>query len=47
VIPDDVKSMVPAVLRHRIQLSPELEIEGASPDRVLLQLLERIEAPRT
>ena len=47
VIPDDVKSMVTAVLRHRIQLSPELEIEGASPDRVLLQLLEQIEAPRT
>lgn len=47
VIPDDVKSMVPAVLRHRIQLSPELEIEGASPDRVLVDLLERIEAPRT
>ncbi len=45
-IPDDVKAMATPVLRHRIQLSPELEIEGATPDRVLGELLSSVEAPR-
>jgi MoxR-like ATPase len=44
--PDDVKAMSTPVLRHRIQLSPDLEIEGATPDRVLGELLEGVEAPR-
>ncbi len=44
--PDDVKTMAIPVLRHRIQLSPDLEIEGATPDRVLGELLEGVEAPR-
>jgi MoxR-like ATPase len=44
--PDDVKAMVLPVLRHRIQLSPDREIEGATSDRVLLDLLDGVEAPR-
>jgi MoxR-like ATPase len=44
--PDDVKTMAIAVLRHRIQLSPDLEIEGATPDRVLGELLGGLPAPR-
>ncbi|MCZ6709004.1 MAG: MoxR family ATPase [Gammaproteobacteria bacterium] len=44
--PDDVKSIAIPVLRHRIQLSPDLEIEGATPDRVLGDLLESVDAPR-
>ena len=47
VVPDDIKRMVPPVLRHRIQLSPEMEIEGASPDVLLTQLLDNTDAPRT
>ncbi|EIJ41457.1 MoxR-like ATPase [Beggiatoa alba B18LD] len=46
VIPDDVKSIALAVLRHRINLAPELEIEGLDVDNVLLDLLEKIDAPR-
>ncbi len=46
VIPDDVKSLAPAVLRHRITVAPELELEGVSPDTALRGLIEKIEAPR-
>lgn len=45
VIPDDVKSLAPAVLRHRVSVAPELELEGVTPDMALSALLERIEAP--
>jgi MoxR-like ATPase len=45
VIPDDVKSLAPAVLRHRIALAPELEIEGVTPDQALQAVLEQVEAP--
>jgi MoxR-like ATPase len=44
--PDDVKATAIPVLRHRIQLTPDLEIEGASPDGVLAELLDTIDAPR-
>ena len=43
--PDDVKSVAPAVLRHRIALSPELEVEGRSTDDVLAALLARVRVP--
>ena len=43
--PDDVKGIAPAVLRHRIALSPELEVEGRSPDDVLAALLDRVKVP--
>ena len=46
VIPDDVKSLAPAVLRHRVAVAPELELEGVTPDQALRTILERIEAPR-
>jgi MoxR-like ATPase len=46
VVPDDVKSIAPAVLRHRIRLAPELEIEGGRPDDVLARILDETEAPR-
>ena len=47
VTPDDIKAVATPVLRHRIQLSPELEIEGTTADQVLAELLESIEAPRS
>ena len=46
VIPDDVKSIAIATLRHRIALAPELEIEGHNIDTVLSSLLNKAEAPR-
>jgi MoxR-like ATPase len=45
VTPDDVKGIAPAVLRHRITLSPELEVEGRSADDVLAALLDRVRVP--
>jgi MoxR-like ATPase len=46
VVPDDVKALAPAVLRHRVAVAPELELEGVSPDRALGALLEKVEVPR-
>jgi MoxR-like ATPase len=46
VIPDDVKGCALAVLRHRVRLSPELDIEGTSVDQLLRQLLDQVPAPR-
>jgi MoxR-like ATPase len=43
--PDDVKEVAPAVLRHRIVLAPELEVEGRTTDDVLQALLGRVRAP--
>jgi MoxR-like ATPase len=45
VTPDDVKGVAPAVLRHRIVLAPELEVEGRTPDDVLAALLARVRVP--
>jgi len=45
VTPDDVKVVAPAVLRHRVALAPELEVEGRSTDDVLSALLARVKVP--
>jgi MoxR-like ATPase len=44
--PDDVKGVALAVLRHRVAVAPELEIEGRDADSVLNELLAQVEAPR-
>lgn len=46
VIPDDVKAMVNPVLRHRIILKPETEIEGTTADEVLQAIVQQIKVPR-
>lgn len=46
VTPDDVKESVLSVLRHRVTLSADFEIEGLSIDDVLLRLLDDVDAPR-
>lgn len=46
LLPDDVKAAAPAVLRHRLILKPEAELEGLSPDDVIAQLLDTVEVPR-
>jgi len=46
-IPDDVKQVAPWVLRHRLLLRPEAEIEGVTSDQVIREILESVEVPRT
>jgi MoxR-like ATPase len=46
VTPDDIKVAALPVLRHRIRLSTDLEIEGYQSDDVLRDLLDHIPAPR-
>ncbi len=45
VIPDDVKGLALAVLRHRVMVAPELDLEGVSADEALTTLVQRIDAP--
>jgi MoxR-like ATPase len=47
VTPDDIKTMVLPVLRHRVILSPEVEIDGLGVDEVLGNLLDKVDAPRS
>ncbi len=46
VIPDDVKASVRPVLRHRIMLRPEADLEGITPDQVLEDVLRAAEVPK-
>ena len=45
VIPEDAKALAPAVLRHRVVIAPELELEGVTPDAAIQSALERVDAP--
>jgi MoxR-like ATPase len=46
VIPDDVKALAPALLRHRVILSPAAEINGRKVEEIVTGIIEAIEAPR-
>ena len=46
VVPDDVKAVAAPVLRHRLRLGVDAELEGQTVESVLAQLLEQVEAPR-
>lgn len=46
VTPDDILSIVAPVLRHRIILAPEKEMEGVTEDEVIKQVIEGMEVPR-
>jgi MoxR-like ATPase len=46
VVPDDVKHVAPWVLRHRLRLQPEIEIEGIRNEDVITELLDSVDAPR-
>ncbi|MPZ88980.1 MAG: AAA domain-containing protein [Nitriliruptorales bacterium] len=46
VTPDEVKTIALPTLRHRIQLRPEVELEGGTPDGVLSALLASVPVPR-
>lgn len=46
VAPDDIKTLMPPVFRHRVQLRPEAEIEGLDSDAIFRRLLAQVEVPR-
>ncbi|WP_206019880.1 AAA family ATPase [Pseudomaricurvus alkylphenolicus] len=46
VLPDDIKAVAVAVMRHRITLAADAEIDGVTADEMLHNLLDKIEAPR-
>jgi len=46
VIPDDIKSLAGPALQHRLVLSPAAEIEGATVEDVVSQIIDRTPAPR-
>jgi MoxR-like ATPase len=45
VIPDDVKRLAVPVLRHRVAVAPELELEGVTADTALQSILDKTEVP--
>jgi MoxR-like ATPase len=46
VTPDHVRSLVLPVMRHRILLDPEVELDGGTPEEVLHEIVGRVEVPR-
>jgi MoxR-like ATPase len=46
VLPDDIKRLAPAILCHRVVLSPSAEIEGHGPDKVIREILDQTQVPR-
>ena len=46
VVPEDVKSLSIPVLRHRVALAPEIEIQGMDVDGVLQGIIDSVDAPR-
>ncbi|RFZ81203.1 MoxR family ATPase [Mucilaginibacter terrenus] len=46
VTPDDIILVAAPVLRHRIMLTPDKEMEGVTPDEVIAQIIQKIEIPR-
>lgn len=46
VTPDDIVYVLPHILRHRIMLTPEREMEGITPDDIITEILKAVEVPR-
>jgi MoxR-like ATPase len=46
VLPDDVKGAVPPVLRHRVIVKPEADLEGVTPDQVLHEIVHSVDVPK-
>jgi len=46
ITPDDIKEMAVPVLRHRVLLTPEKEMDGTSTDTIICQLIDKTEVPR-
>ena len=46
IIPDDVKQAAPPVLRHRVVLKPEADLEGLTADLIIADVLKAVEVPK-
>ena len=46
LIPDDVKAAALPILRHRLVLKPEADLEGVTPDQVVRDLVKSVEVPK-
>lgn len=46
IIPDDVKAAAPPVLRHRVVLKPEADLEGLTADLIITDVLKAVEVPK-
>ncbi len=46
MIPDDVKTAAPPILRHRMLLKPEADLEGITPDQVVAEVLASTAVPK-
>lgn len=46
LLPDDVKSVAPAVLRHRLLLKPEADLDGLTADQIVAEILGTVEVPK-
>ncbi len=46
MVPDDVKGAAPSVLRHRLLVKPEADLEGITPEHVVGEVLASVEVPK-
>jgi MoxR-like ATPase len=46
LIPDDIKAAAPAILRHRLVLKPEADLEGMTADQVVKEIVRSVEVPK-
>ena len=46
LVPDDIKSAAPFVLRHRLLVRPEADLEGITPDSVVSEVIAAVEVPQ-
>jgi MoxR-like ATPase len=46
IVPEDIIYVAPAVLRHRLELTPEKEMEGTTADEVIREIIQGIDIPR-
>lgn len=45
-VPEDIQHVLPAILRHRIMLTPEREMEGMRPDEAVAEIIANVPVPR-
>ena len=45
VIPDDVKTLAPYVLTHRIMISPQTRLRGRTPEEVMVEIVDSVAVP--
>lgn len=46
LIPDDIKAAAPPILRHRLMLKPEADLEGMTTDQVVRDIVRSVEVPK-